>query len=353
MSIPRILYLANNFLPPGGVQNLSALALLVLDELERDGKLEYCSIVRDGNVPPNVRSARAFGFGALMQAKVVWSVVAHHPDCIFSDHFYTARFASRLGTRHIFWAHLIEFDPPLDEMHQRSLDSSFRIVCNSEYTYRHLATLYPNIKHKLRVVQLGDQPRELLDRPLYRQNVNACRFTMIGRMVAAERYKGHDQVLEALPLVLARFPNCKIDMVGSGSDRGRLMEKAKALGVADNVSFPGSLDENSLFATIKSSTGSLLPSLREGFGLVYLYAMWAGLPAVAVKGTAAEEVLGSCGIYAESQTPEAIAIAMTEVLSGGWIFSDESQLRYKTNFSYKAFRERLSQFVLNEALASV
>jgi glycosyltransferase involved in cell wall biosynthesis len=164
---------------------------------------------------------------------------------------------------------------------------------------------------------------------------------MIGRMDALERYKGHDQVLEALPLVLDRFPRCKINIVGVGSDSQRLAKKAETLGMSSQVSFLGSLDEDSLFVTIKSSTGLLLPSLREGFGLVYLYALWAGIPAVALSGTVAEEVLSSCGVYAKSQTPEAIADAIEKVLSGSWTFSRASQLRYEQLFSYQAFKQRL------------
>ncbi len=350
MRVPRILYLANSFLPPGGVQNVSLLTLLVLDDLSKQGKLEYYALVRDGHVPPGIRSSRAYGFGPLMQAKVAWSSFVRHTDCIFSDHLHIARFASRLKAKHVFWAHLIEFDPPLHQMHQRSLDSSFRVVCNSNYTFRHLISLYPYIQHKLRVAQLGDRPRNFLTGPLYRVNLNACQLTMIGRMDATERYKGHDQVLEALPLILPAFPGCRINIVGSGSDRERLAKKTKALGLCRNVSFLGSLEDAALFTTIKASTGLLLPSLREGFGLVYLYAMWAGIPAVAIKGTVAEEVLGACGVYAETQTPKAIAAAVTEVLSGVWALSHESQQRYKTNFSYAAFKQRLGEFILTEVL---
>lgn len=325
------------------------MTLRVLHGLSQEGKLKYDSLVHRGSVLSGVRSSGAFNSGALMQLRVAWSWFIRGTTVIFSDHLYTARFASRIGAKHIFWAHLIEFDAPLHEMHRRSLYSSLCVVCDSEYTRRHVASLYPATEHKLRVLHLGDQPRDFLDLPLYQHNVRLCNLTMIGRMDATERYKGHDQVLEALPYVLKTFPKCTVKIVGNGSDKTRLQEKAKNLGVADHVAFLGTIDDEALFQIVRESTSLLLPSLREAFGLVYLYAMWAGLPAVAIKGTAANEVLQECGVYAEAQTPEAIAHAIEMALSGEWPYANESQLRYRTYFAFQAFEKRFREFILDEA----
>jgi glycosyltransferase involved in cell wall biosynthesis len=341
----RILYLVDGFQPPGGVQNLSILTLRVLRRLSQDGRLKYISF---GFAPAELCCKRAFGSGLVMQLRVAWSWFARRITFIFSDHLHTARFASRLGATHIFWAHLIEFDAPLDEMHRRSIDTSLCIVCNSEHTRRRIAHQYPTVEDKLRVVQLGDQPRDLLSHPLYPDNIKACQLVMIGRMDEREKYKGHDQVLEALPFVLKSFSNCKLNIVGSGSDSTRLHEKAKSLGLANHVAFLGSLDDEALIEVVKNSTNILLPSLREGFGLVFLYALWAGIPAVAIKGTVAEEVLGDCGVYADTQTPEAIARAIESTLSGDWSCAHQSQLRYKTLFCFEAFQNRLGNFLLSE-----
>ena len=226
--------------------------------------------------------------------------------------------------------------------------NSFRIVCDSEFTQQYLSNLYPSFRKKLCVVHLGDRPRAPLSRPHYAENVPSQHLVMIGRMAADERYKGHDQVIEALPGIVERFPKCSVSMIGGGADLVRLKEKVERLGLSAHVRFLQGLNDEELIESVKNSCGLLLPSLKEAFGLVYLYAMWAGVPAIALRGTAGEEVLGECGIYAEVQTPAAIESAIVNALSGEWRFSRESQQRYENHFSYEAFKRRLSEFLERE-----
>lgn len=346
---PKVLYLADSLLPPGGIQNLSATCIQILRDLEDEGRLQSNCIVRHGAIPDGLRCETANDSGIIMQLKVVRDLILRRANLVFSDHLHTARFASRVGAKHIFWAHLIEFDPPLHPMHKRSMESSHKIICDSHFTSNYIGGLYPAIRPKLLVLHLGDSPRPLIS-PRYEVNFAGQRLVMIGRMAPHERYKGYDQVIEALPDVLKAYPACTVSMIGEGADRERLQKKMRDFGLGDHVCFMNNLDDEELFQLIKSSCGILLPSLREAFGLVYLYALWAGIPAVAIRGTAGEEILGDCGVYAKSQVPEAVAKAMIEVLSGAWIFGDESQRRYKKYFSYNAFKERLSAFILNEAL---
>jgi glycosyltransferase involved in cell wall biosynthesis len=346
------LYLADCLLPPGGIQKLSATCIQILRDLEDEGRLKYDCVVRRGAIPHGLCCRTAHDSGIAMQAQVACDWILRRANLIFSDHLHTARFPSRVKAKHIFWAHLIEFDPPLPPMHRRSMESAHQILCDSSFTLRYLSTLYPEIQPKLRVLYLGDSPRARLDSALYERNFQKQHLTMIGRMAPEERYKGHDQVIEALPNVLGMYPSCEMTIIGRGADRERLQKKARELRLDSHLQFLSNLEDERIFEVIKSSCGILLPSLREAFGLVYLYAMWAGIPAVAVRGTVGEEVLGDCGVYADSQTPEAIGSAMIEVLSGRWTFGNESQRRYKTDFSYNSFKERLSKFVLNEAVQS-
>jgi len=339
---PKVLYLADSVLPPGGVQTLSTTCIQILCDLQGEGRLDCDCLVRRGAIPDGLPCRTAKDLGIVMQAKVACAWLLQGTNLVFSDHLFTARFASRVRAKHIFWAHLIEFDAPLQPIHQRSIASSHQIICDAHFTCDYIAKLYPAIQPKLRVVHLGDSPRPSVPVPLYETNSPEQRLTMIGRMAPEERYKGHDQVIEALPSILKQFPSCQITMIGRGPDRPRLQKKAKQLNLMNHVHFMGDVEDEKLFEVIKSSCGILLPSLREAFGIVYLYAMWAGIPAVAIRGTAGEEILAECGVYAESQTPDAINEAVCTILSGSWRFSHTSQLRYHKLFSYAAFKNRLA-----------
>jgi phosphatidyl-myo-inositol dimannoside synthase len=59
----------------------------------------------------------------------------------------------------------------------------------------------------------------------------------VGRLHSHARYKGFDEVIEAMPELLRRFPSLKYMIVGDGDDRGRLAEKVKSLGLSAQIIF--------------------------------------------------------------------------------------------------------------------
>ena len=80
---------------------------------------------------------------------------------------------------------------------------------------------------------------------------------------------GHDGV----PLTCA--------IVGVGPERERLEELASELGIAARVEFYGSLEEHAdVYGLIKAAGVFVLPSVREGFGLVVVEALACGIPVI-------------------------------------------------------------------------
>jgi len=65
-----------------------------------------------------------------------------------------------------------------------------------------------------------------------------------GRMDKTERFKGFDEVIQALPLILEVMPQVKYVVMGDGEDQARLEEKARRLGVLGSVVFLGYVSED-------------------------------------------------------------------------------------------------------------
>ena len=86
-------------------------------------------------------------------------------------------------------------------------------------------------------------------------------------------------LLDAARLVLARFPDARFELVGDGPERGRLVARADALGIASAVSFLGHTDD--VAAQLAKADISALPSRTEAFPNAVLEAMASGLPVVA------------------------------------------------------------------------
>jgi len=116
----------------------------------------------------------------------------------------------------------------------------------------------------------------------------------LGRMWASERtLKGFDRVLEVLPHLTRELPTVAYLAAGDGDDRSRLLRKARSLGIAESVVFPGWVREDEKAEFYNLADVFVMPSEGEGFGFVFLEAMACGVPVVAAKRMAAARRSGT------------------------------------------------------------
>ncbi|MEO8430968.1 MAG: glycosyltransferase family 4 protein [Acidobacteriota bacterium] len=90
---------------------------------------------------------------------------------------------------------------------------------------------------------------------------------------------------------LARLPDARLRVVGSGPERGRLESRAHALGLGGRAVFLGHLPFARLAEEYRRASIFCLPSRQEAFGIVFLEAMAAGLPIVAARAAAVPELV--------------------------------------------------------------
>ena len=105
-------------------------------------------------------------------------------------------------------------------------------------------------------------------------------------------------------------------VVGAGPELDRLRSLAARLRLQDRVEFAGHVSYARLAAEYRRATVFCLPSRQEGFGIVFLEAMAAGLPIVAARAGAAPEVLagGDCGVLVPPGDSTALAAALDGLL---------------------------------------
>jgi phosphatidylinositol alpha-1,6-mannosyltransferase len=168
---------------------------------------------------------------------------------------------------------------------------------------------------------------------------------MVGRMSAEERYKGHDAVLEAWPVVRAACAGARLVIVGDGDDRDRLQAGTAAAGLSAAVEFLGRVDAARLQGLYRDARFFVMPSRNEGFGLVYLEAMRAGLPCVASPGSAAEILEdGREGLMVAADDVKAIAAACTRLFTDRDLcarLGSAARDRVAERFEFARFRSRL------------
>lgn len=134
----------------------------------------------------------------------------------------------------------------------------------------------------------------------------------VGRLTVM---KGQRHLLDAVPLLLRRFPDLAVVLVGDGHLRRALAEQADRLGVGRVVRFVGHrADARSL---LDAADVFVLPSLQEGMPLAALEAMDAGLPVVGTDVVGTSEVVEHdvTGLLVPPADPEALAASLAQVLS--------------------------------------
>lgn len=137
-----------------------------------------------------------------------------------------------------------------------------------------------------------------------------------------DRYKGHDVLIRALPLVRARVPQAELLVIGDGSLRRHYEQLARALGVAAAVSFVGVVSDAERDRLLASAHVFAMPSRvdagggGEGFGIAYLEAAMHGLPAVAGNVAGARDAIedGSTGLLVDPTDHVAVAEAIASLL---------------------------------------
>ena len=115
------------------------------------------------------------------------------------------------------------------------------------------------------------------------------RLLTVARLDAGERYKGHDQILDALYRLQQQGdldPELRWIVVGDGNDRQRLQDKALRLGLAAQIDWRGRLSDQQLIEEFLTCSVFVMPSgfsidaagqaTGEGFGIAYLEAAMAG-----------------------------------------------------------------------------
>ncbi|MDD3531273.1 MAG: glycosyltransferase family 4 protein [Candidatus Pacebacteria bacterium] len=130
-----------------------------------------------------------------------------------------------------------------------------------------------------------------------------------------------DDVIRALPLLP---PHVSFLIFGTGPDEVMLRALAKELGVGDRARFMGQIGHEDMPKYLKASDIYIRPSLSEGFGIVFIEAMAAGLPVIATQEGGIADFLfdakrnpdkPTTGWAVDKNAPEQIAEAVKDIIA--------------------------------------
>jgi phosphatidyl-myo-inositol dimannoside synthase len=245
--------------------------------------------------------------------------VSVRPDVILSLHLVAAPAAwalSRVLRRPwVQWVHAMEV-PQRAALARLALRRAPAVIAVSDYS-RSLALDAGADGRRVRIVAPGVNLRNGLPR-----HPRADRPTVLTVARLVERYKGHDTIARAMPLVSARVPDAEWVVVGDGRLRGPLEALARNTGA--DARFVGGASDAERDRWLDRAHVFCMPSrlpgggfAGEGFGIVFLEAGLHELPVVAGNvGGACDAVRhGETGLLVDPTDHVALAGALTELLT--------------------------------------
>jgi glycosyltransferase involved in cell wall biosynthesis len=156
--------------------------------------------------------------------------------------------------------------------------------------------------------------------------------------------KDHSTLLKAFATVQRDMPSAQLWIVGDGALRGNLEAQARALGLAEAALFLGNRpDVASLLGQVDVFAFST--TRDEGFGIVLIEAMAAGIPVVASDVAACREVLadGEAGLLVPPSDPAALASTIRQVLNSPELrerFASRALQRVRSEYSIESCARR-------------
>ncbi len=131
-----------------------------------------------------------------------------------------------------------------------------------------------------------------------------------------EKIKGIEYLIGAIRNFQFSIFNFQLLIVGDGKERKNLENLAQKLGVGDRVRFLGQVPNDKVPQILAAGDCFVLPSLKEGFGIVILEAMAAGLPVIATNVGGIPDIIqdGNNGILIEPANSQAIANAIKQII---------------------------------------
>jgi glycosyltransferase involved in cell wall biosynthesis len=140
----------------------------------------------------------------------------------------------------------------------------------------------------------------------------------VARLAEVERYKGYDQILQALPQIRQQIPDIHYIIVGKGNDETRIKQLITQLGLQDCVTLAGFIPDKQLCDYYNLCDVFAMPSKKEGFGIVYLEALACGKPVLGGNQDGAVDALchGKLGALVNPDNVDEIARTIIQILQG-------------------------------------
>ncbi|MDO4963601.1 MAG: glycosyltransferase [bacterium] len=144
---------------------------------------------------------------------------------------------------------------------------------------------------KCKVIYIPNSIEEL---PSEKSNLNNKNIIAVGRL---EKVKGFSSLIDVMDIVLKKYPDWNLNIVGDGSEYNYLNNLIQSKKLSNNIKLLGYKTKEELDILYKNSSIYVMSSLNEAFGIVLIEAMSYGLPCISFSSAS-----GACEIIKDNIT---------------------------------------------------
>jgi len=250
----------------------------------------------------------------------------------------------------------IEAWRPLERDRRRGLATAFRLLPISQTTLERARPFLPTTENA-QIVHPGLEPASGAGHPdaACLSRVGRGFVLTVSRLSAREGYKGQRELIEVWPALQASHPEARLVIVGDGDERPALEERIRSLGLEGSIVLTGFVAPATLAALYRRAALFAMPSREEGFGLVFLEAMAAARPCVALADTAPAEIVveGVTGLLVDASNSGSLTAALAGLLADperAATMGAAGLERYLEHFTFEQFERRFAP-TLDEIVA--
>ena len=262
-------------------------------------------------------------------------------------------------TKLVLFAHGIEIWKPLSSIKKKMLLKCNQIWAVSNFTNDKIKEL-GYVKNSRSIVLNNcldpflqkennpDRSEKLLSHyGLTKENFILLTLT---RLNSDEKYKGYDKVLQCLQGLIKEYPDLRYLIIGKydNEEKVRMDKMISSMSLDHAVVFTGYIAEEELSTHYNLADLYIMPSLGEGFGIVFIEAMYNEVPVIAGNKDGSIDALlnGKLGLLVDPDNPEEITSAIKKVINNKSSFVPDQTLLMQ-NFSYQVYKEKIKAALKN------
>jgi phosphatidylinositol alpha-1,6-mannosyltransferase len=261
-------------------------------------------------------------------------------------------------TKVIILGHGIEIWDPLPPFKRKMLATCDKIVSVSSFTCKRIIEKQGIAPEKCFVLNNCIDPFLHLPEEKKKDQKLMTRYGFeptdkilltLTRLSEKDRYKGYDYVMESMVKLIADNPTIKYLLAGKydAEEKKYIDRMVHAFGLSQHVVLTGFVPDEELPGHFSLADIYVMPSVKEGFGIVFVEAMYYGIPAIAGNADGSADALlnGHLGLLIKADAPAEIGEAIEKMLESPDQYAPDHDLVMR-HFGYDNYKVKLEKLLM-------